>query len=119
MGKKFKPNFPFDCALKLLIPQTTMVKGVAKKTFPEPKDVEKVFFASFKSYGGTENFSNDVYTVFDTAIIETWFDPAITTDCQIYDCETGKIYEVITAPEDIDRRHQFLQFKIQRVGGKA
>lgn len=119
MAKRFTPNAPFDVAMKLLIPTTTKVKGVTKKTFPDPATIEEVFFGSFRTYGGTENFSNDVYMVFDTAIIETWFNPAITTDCQIYICETGKTYNIITQPENINMRHQFVQFKVENVGGKT
>jgi hypothetical protein len=77
-----------------------------------------VFFGSLKTYGGTENFSNDVFTVYDTATIDTWYDPSITSDCRIYLCETGEIWDVISRPENIDMRHQYMQLKVQKVGGK-
>lgn len=109
-------NFP--TAFKLLTPTTTMVKGVAKRVYPDPEDVTEVFFGSFKTYGGTENMSNDVYTVFDTGVIDTWYRADITTDCKVYICETGEIYDVNSRPENIDMRHQFLQFKVKKVGGK-
>lgn len=144
MGRSFKPNAPFDVAMKLLIPETIKVKGVVRKIYRDtveshfeyPFSINRndpiefsrfmayidelpTFFGSFKTYGGTENFSNDVYMVFDTAIIETWFNPAITTDCQIYVCETQRIYNIITRPENINMRHQFVQFKVENVGGKT
>lgn len=119
MAKRFAPNIPFDVAMKLLVPTTTKVKGVTKKTYPEPESVEEIFFGSFRTYGGTENFSNDVFMVYDTAIVETWFNPAITTDCQVYVCETDSTYNIITTPENINMRHQFIQFKVERVGGKT
>lgn len=115
--KNYKPP-TFDVAMKLLTPTTTVVKGVSKKVFPDPKNVETVFFGSFRTYGGTENMSNEIYTVFDTAVVDTWYRPSITTDCRIYVCETGEIYDVISRPENIDMRHQFMQFKVQKVGGK-
>lgn len=118
MARTFKPNSPFDVAMKLLVPTVTKVKGVTKKVFPDPAEVEEVFFGSFKTYGGTENFSNDVYMVFDTAIIETWYNPAIKSDCEVYICETGRIYQIITEPENINMRHQYLQFKVENIGGK-
>lgn len=118
MARQFKPQMPFDVAMKLLIPIETKVKGVTKKVFPEPKDVDKVFFGSLRTFGGTENFSNEVYTVFHTAVIDTWFDPNITTECRIYVCKTGEIFEVITPPENIGMRDQYMQFKMQKVGGK-
>ena len=144
MSKRFVPSYPFDTAMKLLVPELVKVKGVVKKIYRDPVegtfeypfrinegdpvefskrmaylDSLPVFFGSFKTYGGTENFSNDVYTVFDTAIIETWFNPTFKTECQIYICETRKIYNIITEPENINMRHQFMKFKVERVGGKA
>lgn len=119
MARRFKPNAPFDVAMKLLIPTSTVVKGVTKKVFPIPDEVEEVMFGSFRTFGGTENFSNNVYTIFNTATIETWFNPDIKADCRIYICETGEVYEIISEPENIDMRHQFIQFKVEKVGGKA
>lgn len=117
MARSFNPG-PFTVAMKLLTPTETKVKGVTKKTFPDPASVETVFFGSLKTYGGTENFSNDVFTIYDTATIDTWYDPSITSDCRIYLCETGEIWDVISRPENIDMRHQFMQLKVQKVGGK-
>ena len=118
MSRHFKPNAPFDVAMKLLIPTSSVVKGVTKKVYPNPEEIDDVFFGSFKTYGGAENFSNDVYTVFNTAKIDTWFNPNIKADCQIYICETGESYQVINEPENIDMRHQFMQFKVEKIGGK-
>ena len=119
MAKSYKVSSPFDVPMKCLIPTETMVKGVPKKVFPDPADNKvPVFFGSFNTYGGTENFSNDVYTVYDTASIETWWNPTITSDCQIYLCETGERWEVIGRPENIGMRHQYMQLKVQKVGGK-
>lgn len=118
MSRSYRPNAPFDVAMKLLKPTSTVVKGVTKKVFPDPSKVENVFFGSFKTYGGTENFSNEVFTVYDTAIIETWYDPNITTDCKIYICETGDEFKIINTPENINMRHQFFKFKVEKVGGK-
>ena len=119
MAKAYKVSSPFDVPMKCLIPVDTKVKGVTKKTFPDPTDTKiPVFFGSFKTYGGTENFSNEVYTVYDTAIIETWYNPTITADCRIYLMETGEEWDVISRPENIGMRHQYMQLKVQKVGGK-
>lgn len=118
MARNFKPHTPYNVAMRLLVPTTTMVKGTAKKVFSAPEE-SWLFYASFRTFGGTENFSNEVYTVFNTATIETWYDPRIKADCQVYIEETGETYEIINQPENIDFRHQYLQFKIQKVGGKA
>jgi head-tail adaptor len=118
MARAFKPSTPYTVAMKLLIPTETKVKGTTKKTFPDPETINKIFFGSVKTYGGTENMNNNVYTVYDTATVETWYRPDITSDCRIYICGTGETWDVISRPEDIDMRHQFMQFKAQKVGGK-
>lgn len=118
MARNYNPSMPFDVPMKLLIPVNTMVKGVTKKVFPEPEDVTDVFFGSFRTYGGTENKSNEIFTIYDTAVIDTWYNPAITSECRVYICETGEIYNVISRPENIGMRHQYMQFKLQKVGGR-
>lgn len=118
MARSFKPKTPFNVAMRLLVPTTTSPYGTAKKVFSNP-DESEIFFGSFRTYGGTENVVNGVYTVLNTAIIDTWYRPEIKADCQIYICDTGERYDIITEPEDIDFRHQYLQFKVRKVGGKA
>lgn len=105
-----------DCPMRLLIPTYTKVNGVVKKTFPKDG---RLFFANFKSYGGTETNINDVYHILDTATITTWFHPDIKADCRIERLEDGAIYEIINEPEDVNFRHQFLIFKAQRMKGKV
>jgi hypothetical protein len=119
MAKSYRAYAPFDVAMKLLKPTTTMVKGVAKKVYPEPQSVEDVLFGSFRTFGGTEQYSNEVYTILATATVDTWFNPEIKADCQIYLCDTGETYQIISQPENIDVRHQYMQFKVEKVGGKA
>lgn len=119
MAKSYRAYAPFDVAMKLLTPTTTMVKGVTKKVYPDPQSVEEVFFGSFRTFGGTEQYSNEVYTILATATVDTWFNPEIKADCQIYLCDTGETYQIISQPENIDVRHQYMQFKVEKVGGKA
>lgn len=119
MARRYKANAPFDVAMKLLTPTNTIVKGVTKKVFPDPESVDEIFFGSFRTFGGTENFSNEVYTIYNTATIDTWYNPLIKAECKIYICETGEEYQIISEPENIDMRHQFMQFKVEKIGGKA
>lgn len=114
----FKPNTPFNVAMKILIPTETMVKGSPKITYSAPKDSATIN-GSIRSFGGTENVSNGMLTIFATAIIETWYRPDIKSDCHIYICETGDEYKIIGIPEDIEMRHQFMKIKVEKVGGKA
>ena len=118
MGRPYRPTMPFNVAMKLLVPTETVVRGVTKKVFTTPEKSSQ-FFGSIRTFSGTENFSNEVYTVFDTATIETWYDPSIKADCRIYICETGEEWEIKGSPEDIQMRHQFMQFKVEKVGGKS
>jgi hypothetical protein len=55
----------------------------------------------------------------NTAVIDTWYNPNIKADCRIYIIETGETWEVKSEPENIEMRHQYMQFKVEKVGGKA
>lgn len=115
--RTYNPPLPFVTAMKLLIPTTELVKGVTKKTFPDPENAP-LFYASFRTYGGTEMQSNDVFTVYDTGQVETYYNPDIKSDCRIYLCDTGEVYEIVNRPEDINMRHQYMRFKVQKIGGR-
>lgn len=113
----FRPSLPYTTPALLLVPTLETIKGVTVKKYNEEAGVQ--FFCSWKTYGGTETTTNEVYTVLDTAQIETWYKPEIKSDCRIKDLETGEVYEILGRPEDIDRRHQFMRFKVQAVEGGA
>ncbi len=114
--KTYKPSFPFSTAIELLIPTYSTSKGVTKKAFPE----EGIRLnCSFKTYGGTETTNNDVYTLEDTAKVETWYRPDIKADCRIKVLSTSQVYEIINTPENIDMRSQFCAFKVRAVRGGA
>lgn len=110
----YKPTTPFNIAAFLMIPQTETVKGVSKKTYIK---AEKPFFCSFKTFGGTEREVNGVTVVENTAVIETWYDPTITADCQIE--VNGLMYEILGTPENINMRQQYLKFKVRAIRGGA
>lgn len=118
MARNYKPSAPFNVPMKLLVPTETVVTGTTKKVFSDPETSE-MFFASFRTFGGTENVQNGVYTMINTAVINTWYRPDIKANCRIYICETGQQYEIFSDPEDIDMRHQYLQFKVRKIGGKS
>lgn len=118
MARNYKANTPFTVAMKLLIPSTSKVKGVVTKTFPSPDDAPLIM-GSFRTFGGSEYTNNDLYVVYSTAIVDTWYRPDIKSNCRIYLCDTGETYEIVNEPENIDMRHQYLQFKVQKIGGEA
>lgn len=119
MARAYKPSTPYTVAFKVLVPTWSKTKGVPQKTYPSPSDVERIDYCSFKTYGGTEITSNDLYVIEDTAWVETWYTPLITSDCRIYICDTGEIWDVISRPENIEMRNQYLKFKAKLVGGKV
>ena len=113
----FKPS-TFSTAMILLVPTYSEVMGVPTKAFPAPEDGFR-FNGSFKTFGGTERDVNGLYTIEDTAQVECWYDPAITSQCRVYLPETGATYEIINEPEDSSMRHQFMKFKVRRLKGGA
>lgn len=117
MARSYRPSAPFNVPMKLLKPSGDRVLGVLDKSFSTPADSELIF-GSFRTFGGTENTRNDVYTIIDTGVVDTWYRPDIKADCRIYLCETEQTYEIVSDPEDIDFRHQYMQFKVKKVGGK-
>ena len=110
----YRPSEPYITPVELLNPTYETIKGVTKKVYP---DTGVVINCSFKTYGGTETTVNDQLVVVDTANVETWYRPDITSASLI---KLGaKKYEVIGEPEDIEQRHQFIKFKVRGVKGGA
>lgn len=114
----YRPFTPFNVPLILLIPTVSTAYGVATKTYPTLAKGLPIF-GSLRSFGGTDVTENGVYSVEDTATIETWYRPDITSDCRIAVAETGAVYEILGSPEDIEMRHQYLQVKLRRLKGGA
>lgn len=115
---RFKFTEPLTVPMMLLIPSYTTVKGVQKKAFPAVPEGIRIN-GSFRTYGGTERDVNGLYSVENTAIIETWYRPDIKSDCRIAVLSTGQIYEVLGEPENISLRNQFIRMKVNQVKGGA
>mgnify|MGYP004448403943 FL=1 len=110
---RVKENFPTP--VLVLVPAYTKTNGVTKKTLP---DDGELIFCKFKSYGGTETNINGVYSIVDTASVETWYNPKIKSDCAIK-LENGAIYEIINEPENVEMRNKIMKFKVRRVKGNG
>lgn len=108
----YRPSEPFVTPAELFNPTYETVKGVTRKVYPE---TGQRIFCSFKTYGGTESNVNGQLVVVDTANVETWYRPDITSASMIR--LGAKSYEVMGEPEDIEQRHQFLKFKVRAVTG--
>lgn len=119
----YRPQLDNPIPLILLKPTEAAITGVTKKTYPSIAEAlsnkTNLFFGSFKTYGGTESNVNGVYSIIDTATIETWFRPDIKSNCRIARASDEAIFEIINEPENINMRNQFLKFKVKRVKGGA
>lgn len=101
-------------AVKLFKPKTeTQTLGVSRATFEDAG----VIFVNWKTYGGTEQTVDGVYSVIDTAIVTTWYRPDITSGCRVKLGEA--VYEIINEPENVEQQNRVLQFKVRRVKGGA
>lgn len=111
----FKPALPYNVPAKIMISTFKKVNGVEVKELDEGEFI----WVSAKSYGGTEKIVNDKYVIIDTYNIETWYRPDISSGSLIKLLDDNSIWEILSTPEDIDRRHQYLKFKVQRYKGGA
>lgn len=101
--------------VKLLVPTYSTKNGVATKAYPDDGDL---IFVNWKTYGGTETTVNGVYSILDTANVTTWYRPDIAANCRLLR-QDGKVYEIISEPENIDLGNRFCTFKVERVKGGA
>lgn len=109
----YRPRSPFSTVVELYGCSTERVLGVVTKKHTKIDDI----FCSFKTYGGTETTSNGITVVDDTAEVETWYRPDITSSSVVK--LNDKTYEVIGEPENIEMRNQFMKFKVRAVRGGA
>lgn len=114
----YKPQTPFDAPLMLLIPNYSKAYGAETKTYPAISD-GILFYGSFRTFGGTERDVNGVYSIENTATIETWYRPDIKSNCRIGVIATGEVYDILGEPENINMRNQYLKFKVLQVRGGA
>lgn len=113
----FRPPAPFSVPMLLLVSTYETVNGVRVKKYDDASGIR--FNGSFQTFGGTETTINGIYAIKDTATIVTWYMPELTADCRIKLLDDSSTYEVIGTPENINRRNQYLKFKVERVGGGA
>lgn len=118
----YKIKEPYTSTMFILVPTTEMIKGVPQKSYTSCINSDKIK-CLFKTYGGTEITSNEkdvngIISVVDTAIVETWYNSKITSDCRLaFDDDTK--YEIIGNPENISNRNRTMKIKIRRVIGGA
>lgn len=111
----YKATLPFNVPAQILKAEYEKVNGVKKKVF---KDGD-IIYISAKSYGGTERTINDTIMIEDTINVETVYRPDITSIDGIRLLDDNSEWEIINHPEDIERRHALLKFKVKRMVGGA
>lgn len=112
---RYNPPSRLDCAVTLLVPAQSERLGAVTKKWPESGPVIQ---CSWKTYGGTEQTVNGMLVIADTAVMECWYNPLVTSGCRVR-LESGALYEVIGEPEDIDQRHQHMRVRLERTKGGA
>lgn len=111
----YKPTMPFTVPAQILKSEYKKVNGINTKVL---KDWD-MMWVSARSYGGTERIINDKVVIEDTIQIETWYRTDIEADDCIRLLDDNSVWEIVTPPENIERRNQYLKFKVQRRKGGA
>lgn len=108
----FKPSLPYNVPFKLERPVKTSSQG---KTIVKGDPVDDSFrYCSFKTYGGTETQKNGMVIIEDTAVVETYWDSEIVHLGFII-LDDGSKYQIISKPENIERKNHFMKFKVKGV----
>lgn len=110
---EYKPQLPFNVPAMFLKRSIRKVNGVNDPYYEE----KTMFYCAAKSYGGTEKVVNGVYVIEDTWQIDTWFNPAFDKGDRIRFLDDSNEYEILASPENINRRGQYMRFKVVRIGG--
>lgn len=111
--KSYQPSVPFSVPAMLRKRKLVPVNGTNQEVFED----KQIFYCSAKSYGGTEKIVNDLYVVEDTWQIDTWYNPAFGKGDHIRFLDDDTEYEILASPENINRRGQYMRFKVRRIGG--
>ena len=105
-------------AVKLLkVENVKKSGGVTRYEYTNPAEAE-VIFVNWKTFGGTEQTVNGVYSILDTADITCRYRPDIVAACRLLR-EDGAVYQIKSEPENTDMNNRYLEFKVERVKGGA
>lgn len=114
MAKAYEANLPFDIPALHLKRSLKKVNGVNQEKFTADK---KPFYCSAKSYGGTEKVVNGVYVIEDTWVIDAYYNPSFSKGDKIRFLDDNSEFEILASPENINRRGQYMRFKVIAIGG--
>lgn len=77
-------------------------------------DKNKVY-GTLKTYQGTKREEMGAVFYDDTAQVNCWFRPDISTDTRVFNPITKRLYKVITEPENVNNKNQYLVFKVKGI----
>ena len=107
---------PITTVIRVKTRSETDVNGAKKYAYADADPALDV--CQWKSKGGTENNSAGVFSYTDTAEVVMWYRNDITIHSRLLlEDDATQAYEIISPPENIEMRGQYLMFKVQRVGG--
>lgn len=96
---------------RILTPTNEKINGCVVKSYKEGD----VFFASIKSYGGTDTTINNVFVIQDTLSVESFYRQEIKSNCKLKLLDDDSLWEIINTPEMIDREKKIILFKVKRI----
>ena len=101
--------------MELLIPTTTTVLGVLKKTYP---DSGTEIDCMWETQTGEERKVNGIVSVVERGKLTARCRPAIAADCRIKRSD-GSVWEIIGQPENTGLSDRWQVFIVRRISGGA
>lgn len=114
MSKQYQPQSPFTTPFKILSSTLNKVNGVNTLTYTEDTEI---YYCSAKAWVGTNKNINDLNTEEDSLIIESYYIPTLKKNDRIKLLDDNTIWDVTLLPENINRRGQYMKFKVVLVHG--
>ena len=113
----FTPDLsPMITVIRLKKRQEILVNGAPKPSYIDANPA--LDCCNWKGMGGTEVNSNGLLLYANTAQVVMWYRSDISIkDLVVLNDTAGQEYEIVSPPENIEMRCQYLSFKVQRVGG--
>jgi SPP1 family predicted phage head-tail adaptor len=108
----WKPNFQqMTTPIKLQSRIETDVNGMPEISYQDKSNAAA--FCNWKGRGGTETTQSGSLVVEDTAEVVMWYRPDVTArDIVLLNHQTA--YEIVSPPENVEMRNQYLMFKVRR-----
>lgn len=79
------------------------------------KDKTRKMYASIQTFQGTRTQVNEMTVWEDTATISCRYSPLIEKGCRIFEPISGKVYEIVNEPENINNKGIWQIFTVRRV----